>query len=49
MGAAHVVVQAGIGYAPGIDPAISRGLSGCPTAGPTATASASFNGICNQQ
>ena len=37
MGAAHVVVGPRIWYAPGIDPVISRVLSACPTAGPTAT------------
>ena len=37
MGAAHVVVCPGIWYALGIDPAISRVLSACPTAGLTAT------------
>ena len=37
LGAAHVGVRPRIWYAPGIDPAISRVLSACPTAGPTAT------------
>ena len=45
MGAAHGVGRPGIWYAPGIDPAISRGLSACPSAGPTATVGGGGGGV----